>query len=197
MDPKEIAEVKGLVGVAAALGKGPKFLSEWMAKRTEQRYTEFIDAARDGNVFPENAERMTPDDLFAILRSPELDIENEKAMLYGRLASSIAKGDMSAHDRRHFIKSLRELTFSQVCRLRRAHVAAEFALKPTIGSGRKEMREYIAGGPSGRLDEAAFKQFTLTDGDKLTDIGIRLVIPPPISRRQKWNFLVPFPEEVP
>ncbi|APR13370.1 hypothetical protein [Xanthomonas citri] len=24
-----------------------------------------------------------------------------------------------------------------------------------------------------------------------------LVIPPPISRRQKWNFLVPFPEEVP
>ncbi|KKY03556.1 hypothetical protein PK69_23510 [Xanthomonas phaseoli pv. phaseoli] len=23
------------------------------------------------------------------------------------------------------------------------------------------------------------------------------VIPPPISRRQKWNFLVPFPEEVP
>ncbi|MFA3865400.1 hypothetical protein P2C58_19230 [Xanthomonas perforans] len=24
-----------------------------------------------------------------------------------------------------------------------------------------------------------------------------VVIPPPISRRQKWNFLVPFPEEVP
>ncbi|WP_203226119.1 hypothetical protein [Xanthomonas phaseoli] len=27
------------------------------------------------------------------------------------------------------------------------------------------------------------------DGDR--------VIPPPISRRQKWNFLAPFPEEVP
>ncbi len=26
---------------------------------------------------------------------------------------------------------------------------------------------------------------------------VRGVIPPPISRRQKWNFLVPFPEEVP
>ncbi|QYF35945.1 hypothetical protein HZS91_02660 [Xanthomonas citri pv. citri] len=26
---------------------------------------------------------------------------------------------------------------------------------------------------------------------------IAWVIPPPISRRQKWNFLVPFPEEVP
>ncbi|WP_372386333.1 hypothetical protein [Xanthomonas axonopodis] len=27
--------------------------------------------------------------------------------------------------------------------------------------------------------------------------GTPEVIPPPISRRQKWNFLVPFPEEVP
>ncbi|MGW8275904.1 hypothetical protein [Xanthomonas axonopodis] len=26
---------------------------------------------------------------------------------------------------------------------------------------------------------------------------VEAVIPPPISRRQKWNFLVPFPEEVP
>ncbi|ASN02295.1 hypothetical protein ABQW55_016375 [Xanthomonas citri pv. malvacearum] len=30
-----------------------------------------------------------------------------------------------------------------------------------------------------------------------TQQWLTLVIPPPISRRQKWNFLVPFPEEVP
>ncbi|QWN26829.1 hypothetical protein DGM85_16385 [Xanthomonas phaseoli pv. phaseoli] len=37
-------------------------------------------------------------------------------------------------------------------------------------------------------------------GFKVADVAERLgvtVIPPPISRRQKWNFLVSFLEEVP
>ncbi|WP_275041698.1 hypothetical protein [Xanthomonas phaseoli] len=40
----------------------------------------------------------------------------------------------------------------------------------------------------------------LLQGDALTilpTLEANSVIPPPISRRQKWNFLVPFPEEVP
>ncbi|KKY05821.1 hypothetical protein OM954_13600 [Xanthomonas phaseoli pv. phaseoli] len=32
---------------------------------------------------------------------------------------------------------------------------------------------------------------------RANDKAQQTVIPPPISRRQKWNFLVPFPEEVP
>ncbi|WP_219865222.1 hypothetical protein [Xanthomonas citri] len=36
-----------------------------------------------------------------------------------------------------------------------------------------------------------------TDSSQFRDLVERMVIPPPISRRQKWNFLVPFPEEVP
>ncbi|ASK93277.1 hypothetical protein [Xanthomonas citri] len=45
---------------------------------------------------------------------------------------------------------------------------------------------------------ATWKTYQFNEKQKgLIESQERLVIPPPISRRQKWNFLVPFPEEVP
>lgn len=61
----------------ALIVKGPRVLAEWMDQRREKRYQEFIDAARVGDVFPENADAMTAEDLVAIMRSLEQDMEAE------------------------------------------------------------------------------------------------------------------------
>ena len=175
VDISDLTTIDNLASAAAVLAKGPKALASWLNKRTEERYGEFIAAAKEGHVFPENAEAMTADDLFAILRSLELDMEAEKAALYGRLAGSIAKGAVAKDHKRHFIKALRELSYAQVQRLRCAWVASRYQLRPAVGAGRINARDFLAGGTIGRIDEAALRQFALADAEKLTDAGIRFV----------------------
>lgn len=123
MGTTDLAAISSLASAVAAMAKGPRALAGWLERRSEHRYTEFINAAKSGGVFPENAKAMTADDMFAILRSLELDIEGEKAELYGRLASAIALGRVHNIEKRHFIKSLQEMTLEQVERLRKAWIA--------------------------------------------------------------------------
>jgi len=175
MDISDLPKVDTLASAVAVLAKGPTALASWLTNRTEKRYEEFIAAAKEGQVFPENAEAMTPDDLFALLRSLELDIESEKAALYGRLACSIAKGAVANDHRRHFIKALRELSYAQVQCLRRAWVASSHKLRPAVGAGRKDAKDFVAGGVIGRIGETALQQFALADEGQLTDVGMRFV----------------------
>ncbi|WP_075677507.1 hypothetical protein [Stenotrophomonas sp. TD3] len=106
MDYPDLAPLEEISGPFAVLSKGPKFIAAWLAKRTEERYREFTRAALEGQVFPENAEAMTSEDFLAMLRALEMDIEAEKATVYGRLACSIATGRTAGHLKRHFIKAL-------------------------------------------------------------------------------------------
>ncbi|MFB0370863.1 MobA/MobL family protein [Xanthomonas euvesicatoria] len=76
-------------------------------------------------------------------------------------------------------------------------------------NGKEEVewiRAMIAERIKGHLEQAgmgkSFEHRSLTERlEAMRGNGIfvqgQAVIPPPISRRQKWNFLVPFPEEVP
>jgi len=77
MDYPEITPLEELSGPFALLLKGPKFLTAWLGKRSEDRYREFTRAALEGDVFPENAKAMTSEDLLAMLRALEMDIEAE------------------------------------------------------------------------------------------------------------------------
>jgi len=175
MDIKDFQTMNQLVGAVATAAKGSTALLNWMSKRTDKLYEEFIGAATEGHVFLENAEAMTPDDLFAILRSLEMDMESEKAALYGRLACSIAKGFVAREHKLHFIKALRELSYTQVQRLRRAWVTSRYDLRPAEGAGRRAAKDALTGGVSARIDEAALQQFALADSEKLTDVGMRFV----------------------
>ncbi|MBW8374972.1 hypothetical protein [Stenotrophomonas sp.] len=157
----------------ALIVKGPRVLAEWMDQRREKRYQEFIDAARVGDVFPENAEAMTAEDLVAIMRSLEQDMEAEKSVLYGRLARTIALGRIVLSERRHFIKVLRELSFHQVEQLRSAHVSTLFNLYPGSGSGRMVPKDFLAS--LVEHDKLQIEQFGLWAKDSLSPTGKRLV----------------------
>lgn len=175
MDMKDLQAINQIVSAVATAAKASTALASWMSNRTEKLYEEFIAAATEGKVFLENAEAMTSDDLFAILRALDMDMESEKAALYGRLASSIAKGAVASEHKLHFIKALRELSYAQVQRLRRAWVTSRYDLRPAEGAGRRAAKDFLTGGVSGRIDETALQQFALADDGKLTDVGMRFV----------------------
>jgi hypothetical protein len=173
MELKDLTKLGDLSGPLELLSKGPKALAAWMEKRTEQRYEEFTRAALEGVVFPENAESMTPDDFLAMVRALELDIEAEKATVYGRLASSIATGKVKGHLKRHFIKFLSELSFGQVDLLRMAWIAKRFDVYPGTGGGRREPKEFLGTDLSltgNQFVEACFR----SDKLKPSSVGFRL-----------------------
>lgn len=175
MDMVDLTSISSLASGVAAIRKGPRALAGWLDQRTERRYEDFIASAKAGGVFPENAAAMTADDLFAVLRALELDMEGEKAELYGRMAYSIAVGAVREGEKRHFIRSLRELTFDQVQRLRKAWVARHFNLYPGAGSGNKEQKEFLGSGGPTSIDGLAFQRWGLIIDRSLSPMGERFV----------------------
>ena len=169
------AEIGVATGALRLLKSGSKAIADWLDRRTERRYEEFIATALEGQVFEENADAMTPDDLFAILRALELDIEAEKTRLYGCLACAIATGRVTGDHKRHFIRALHELSAAQVQQLRRAWIASKFELRPPIGSGQKEEEEFLTGTSSDAISEAAFAQFAFAGEGKLRGLGRNFV----------------------
>jgi len=173
MDPKDLSMIEAIVNPLSIIAKGAKALAQWQSSRIEKRYQEFVAAAKDGNVFRENAEAMTPDDLFAILRFLELDMESEKAGIYGRLAASIGTGNVFNEEKRHFIKSLHEMSHAQVQLLRKAWVAGKFELFPGRGSGRRSPTEFLKSGSP--VDMLLFQTTGISENGKLTELGSRFV----------------------
>ena len=175
MELKDRTKLGDLSGPLELLTKGPKALAAWMEKRTEQRYEEFTRAALEGGVFPENAEAMTPEDFLAMVRALELDIEAEKATVYGRLASSIATGKVKGHLKRHFIKFLSELSFGQVDLLRMAWIAKRFDVYPGTGGGRREPKEFLGTDSKTSINRLTFERMGMLDEKDLSLTGNQFV----------------------
>ncbi|WP_313229538.1 hypothetical protein [Stenotrophomonas acidaminiphila] len=175
MDLKDLTKLGDLSGPLELLSKGPKALAAWMEKRTEQRYEEFARSALEGGVFPENAEAMTPEDFLAMVRALELDIEAEKATVYGRLASSIATGKVKGHLKRHFIKFLSELSFGQVDLLRMAWIAKRFDVYPGTGGGRREPKEFLGADSKTSINRLTFERMGMLDEKELSLTGNQFV----------------------
>jgi hypothetical protein len=175
MDLKDITKLGELSSPLELLSKGPKALAAWMEKRTQERYAEFTRAALEGGVFPENAEAMTPDDFLAMVRALELDIEAEKATVYGRLACSIATGKVKGHLKRHFIKSLSDLSFGQVDLLRRAWIAKRYDVYPGTGGGSREPKEFLGLGSRTSINRLTFERLGMLDEKELSQTGNQFV----------------------
>jgi hypothetical protein len=175
MNLDNLAPIGALSSVASVLKGGASALTNWMTERREAGYREFIRAALDGDVFPENAEAMRPEDLYAILQALEVDLDEKKAAMYGRLARAIALGEVAAREKRHFIKALQALTYDQMSGLQGARIASNYELWPQSGVGRVEQSEFIPIHGGGSIDEAVYRQFALTDSGKLTVVGARFV----------------------
>jgi hypothetical protein len=141
-----------VVTAFSLLHRGAASLANYMEDRTQRRYEEFCRSAYEGTVFPENGENLTADELASMLRACLADLEDEKATLYGRLASAIAVGAVPHPYRHPLMVTLRELTFAQMDRLRRAWVAGRYPLIPHSGAGSKTPAEFLQSG-GGLMDE--------------------------------------------
>ena len=175
MDYPDLAPLEEISGPFALLSKGPKFIAAWLAKRTEERYREFTRAALEGQVFPENAEAMTSEDFLAMLRALEMDIEAEKAIVYGRLACSIATGKTAGHLKRHFIKALSDLSFGQVDLLRRALITERHHVFPGTGGGNRDPKEFLGLQSKSSINRQTFERWELIEEKGLSLAGRRFV----------------------
>ena len=79
---------------------------------------------------------MTSEDFLAMLRALEMDIETEKATVYGRLACSTASGKTAEHLKHQFIRALSDLSFDQLELLRRAFIAEHHQVFSGTGGGK-------------------------------------------------------------
>ncbi len=175
MSYPDLSPLEELSGPFALLSKGPKFIAAWLAERTEERYREFTRAALEGQVFPENAEAMTSEDFLAMLRALELDIEAEKATVYGRLACSIATGKTAGHLKRQFIKALSDLSFGQVDLLRRAWIAERHDVFPGTGGGNLDPKEFLGLRSKSSINRQTFERWGLIEEKGLSLAGRRFV----------------------
>lgn len=175
MELKDLTTLAELSSPLELLSKGSKAVAAWMEMRAERRYEEFIRAALDGDTFPENAEAMTPEDFLAMLRALELDIEAEKATVYGRLACSIATGKVKGDLKRHFIRSLSDLSFGQVNLLRMAWIAKRFDVYPGAGGGRREPKEFLELDSKTSINRLTFERLGMLNQNGLSLTGDQLV----------------------
>ncbi|UGB44715.1 hypothetical protein LQ772_12025 [Frateuria edaphi] len=167
----------GSFPAASLLKRGAGAVAECYKAQTERRYEEFVRAALEGDVFPENAEDMSAEELMGMLRLCMADIEQKKAPLYGRLAKAIAQNKVPANFGPPLMVALSTLTLQQAERLRRAWVAKQHTLLPAQGSGNKSPADFLGnkGGVLDRRDHAALVSQSLVEGEQLTSLGNHLV----------------------
>lgn len=175
MESGYLSVVEDLASAVTALQRGVVGVIKWQSARTERMYEQFISSANSGGVFPENAEAMTAEDLYAIFKAIEIEMEEHKAPLYGLLARNIALGKVGVDFKRHYIKTLQSLSVRQMEGLRALRVVSLFAVRPSVGIGRIAEGDLLAKGGVGRMDEAVYEQFALVESKKLTEIGANFV----------------------
>ncbi|WP_250633508.1 hypothetical protein [Pinirhizobacter soli] len=155
---------------------GVDLITDYLAQLNKRRYEEFVRAALEGNVFPENAEALTAADFVAMLRACLSDVEDEKATLYGRLAKSIATNLVPPQLKYPMMTALGGITLAQAEKLRRAYIARNHTLIPKQGSGRKDPSDFLP--PEGLVnswDIDKLAGLSLIKERKPTELGQRLV----------------------
>ncbi|PTS92701.1 hypothetical protein [Pseudomonas sp. HMWF006] len=141
----KIAEVVGKVGVSAV--PIPPLVSEvaklglekifaYVRQRDEQRILEFYRAFLYRNELP-GADILEAEieesNFHALLNACVSDIEEEKTVPYANLTRSIALGRVSPELRRHFILTLKDLSWEELDLLRRIYVVTTHPVIPKRG----------------------------------------------------------------
>lgn len=116
-------------------------------------------------------------DYHALLRSCLDDIENEKTGCYGNLTQAIALRKIPSNLKRHYILSLREMSWGQLDLLARVYVLNKYDIRPETGSSRlyaasilEKTKNYAH-----NIDVDILLNKGLTDKDTITPIGCMLI----------------------
>lgn len=154
----------------------------YITDRTEDRVDEFHQALLRGKISEEETQEFVqkefnPDDYYAVLSACVQDIENEKVLIYSQLMSSLIETTLDSDVRRHFIKSCKELSYSELCFLKDLYINSKHDMM-TVGGTHQQVKTMLTSADPLR-DLAIEKLITWGYFDKenvkITSLGEKLV----------------------
>ncbi|WP_429581397.1 hypothetical protein [Pseudomonas frederiksbergensis] len=186
----KVVEIVGKVGLSAV--PVPPLVSEvaklglekifsYVRQRDEQRILEFYraflyrDELSDKDILDAEIEESN---FHALLNACVSDIEGEKTVPYANLTRSIALGQVEPELRRHFILSLRDLSWEELDLLRRIYVVTKHSVIPVKGTT-FDVASLLSSSDaevSQKLAVASLKSKGLVEDDKITNAGESFVI---------------------
>lgn len=185
----KIAEVVGKVGLSAV--PIPPLVSEvaklglekifsYVRQRDEQRILEFYRAFLYRNELPDEdilEAEIEESNFHALLNACVSDIEEEKTVPYANLTRSIALGRVSPELRRHFILTLRDLSWEELDLLRRIYVVTTHPIVPKRGKDFdvSHLLTYYPNQMSETLAVANLKTKGMVEDEKLSSAGSSFV----------------------
>lgn len=158
----------------ALISHGKNYFSD----RTENRMEDFHKALLIGKGSEDDLLKFIKkefdlDDYYAVLSSCVQDIENEKVAIYSQLLHGLIEKELDSKIRRHFIKSCKELTYSELCFLKDLYINSKHDMM-TVGGTRQQVKDMLnVGGPLRRLtiDKLSFSGFLEKDGNSITTMA--------------------------
>lgn len=185
----KITEIVGKVGLSAV--PIPPLVSEvaklglekifsYVRQRDEQRILEFYRAFLYRKELPDEdilEAEIEESNFHALLNACVSDIEEEKTVPYANITRSIALGRVSPELRRHFILTLRDLSWEELDLLRRIYVVTTHPVIPKRGKD-FDMSDLLTYSPSQMSETLAvsnLKAKGMVEDDKLTSAGSSFV----------------------
>lgn len=171
--PEPVAAVSVGVGLAMV-----SELRDWIRNRDERRIREFHTALLNSEVDP-SGELSTEGsietaDFHALLAACLADIEEEKTAAYANLTRAIALGKVSKQHRRHFVFSLKDITWDYLDYLKRIYVVSENLVMPPEGIGNVNAEDLLTSYSAGSIEQLAVAYLSaksLVDGVQISALG--------------------------
>jgi hypothetical protein len=185
----KVVEIVGKVGLSAV--PIPPLVSEvaklgldkifsYVRQRDEQRILEFYRAFLYRDELPSedilNAE-IEESNFHALLNACVSDIEEEKTVPYANLTRSIALGLVEPELRRHFILSLKDLSWEELDLLRRIYVVTKHPVIPKRGTDfdLTHLLQYSPSQISKTLAVTSLKTKGMLEDDKISFAGTSFI----------------------
>lgn len=155
-------------------------LKEFVDRRNADRYEEFhrklLEQSDNEPAIPEAEIEVA--DYHALLNACLNDIEDEKTVAFATLTRSIALGRVPKDYRRHFILSLRDLSFDQMDYMRKLYVITKNRIPTSTGAGQLTVKTELSNlrvGSVTYLHFSALNSRGFIESEKLTDLGISFI----------------------
>lgn len=170
-DPTTAAVATGIHATIAEL-------REWIRNRDDRRIREFHEALLSKDELSGDASDKSGSietaDFHALLSACLSDIEDEKTSAYANLTKAILFNKVPKELRRHFIISLKDLSWEYLDYLRRIYVVSKHNVMPEEGVGRVAAQDLLTNYEAGSIEQLAVANLTaksFIDGVQLSHLG--------------------------
>jgi hypothetical protein len=120
------------------------YFSDRTAKRIEDFHSALLVGKTDQDEWEDFLKSpFEPDDYYAVLSSCVQDIETEKVEIYSSLMNYLIESELGSDLRRHFIKSCKELTYSDLSFLQTLYINSKHDLM-TVGGTHQQLKTILS-----------------------------------------------------